>query len=66
MELAKTADKNEGEELNNFNDLSISTTGMSTWKASLGKSKSDKTILHNSTDLDNSDKLNKFKLLDKC
>ena len=38
MELAKTADKNEGEELNNFDKLATSTTGMSTWKAVSGKS----------------------------
>ena len=61
MELAKTVNKNEREELENFDDLSISTAGMSTWKAGLGKSKSDKTVLHYLTDLDNSDKRNKFK-----
>ena len=36
METAKIANKNEGEELNNFDDLSISTTSMSPWKAGLG------------------------------
>ena len=36
MELAKTANKKEGEELNYFDDLSISTTDMSSWKAGLG------------------------------
>ena len=66
MELAKTAGKNEGEELNNFDDLSIYTTGMSTWKASLSKSNSDKNILHNLTDLDDCDKRNTFKSLEKC
>ena len=66
MELAKIAKKNEGEKLNNFDDLSISTTSMRTWKVGLGKSKWDKSIPHNSTDLDNSDKRNKFKSLDEC
>ena len=42
MESAKQAEKKEREELNNFDDLFISTTRMSdAWKDGLGKSKSD-------------------------
>ena len=42
MRSAKQAKQKEGEELNNFGDLSISTTGMSdAWMAGSGKSKSD-------------------------
>ena len=64
MESAKLAKKKDGEELNNFDDLSISTTGMSdAWKAGLGKSKSDKNITHNPMDLDTSNKCTKFKSL---
>ena len=67
MELAKQAEKKEGEELNNFDDLSISTTGMSnTWKAGSGKSKSDKIIMHNLMDLDTKNNCTKCKSLDKC
>ena len=67
MELAKIAEKKEGEELNNFDYLSISTTRMSdAWKAGLGKSKSDKNIMHNPMDLDTKNNRTEFKSLDKC
>ena len=73
MEFAKQAmksanqAKNKGEELNNFDNLSISTTGMhNEWKAGLGKSKSDKNNKYNSMDLDTKNNHTKFKSLDEC
>ena len=67
MESAKQAKQKEGEEINNFDDLSISTTRMSdALKASLGKSKSDKAIMHNLVDLDTKNNRTKFKSLDEC
>ena len=58
MEFAKQAmksanAKNKQEELNNFDDLSVSTAGMhSEWKTGSGKSKFDKNNEYSLMDLD--------------
>ena len=59
MESAKASNKKE-EELNNFDDLCISTTSMSTWKAGSGKYQSEKIIPQNLADLDNNNNFSNF------
>ena len=67
MEFAKQAmklanAKNKKEELNNFDNLSISTTRMhSKWKAGSGKSKFNKNNEYSLMDLDTKNNRTKFK-----